>query len=284
MLKLLVCIKQVPMVTELPWDAATGSLKRYMAEGMMNPACKHALEAAVQIKSLYGAHITVLSMGPPAAEEVLREALAMGADRGVLLTDPRMAGADTLITSHTLAMAIRKQCPDFDLILCGSCTSDSETAQVGPQIAEALDIAGAAYAAHIAIEGRTVQVQRECDDFLETLEMEMPALVTIATTGHHPRYASLPGLQNAFECGDIAVLNADAIGLEPGTSGMKASPTRILDVYTPTAGKTNVILKGAAPKMAQTLFERFGDRLSGAMAKDLKTHEHDDFHDESDDE
>ena len=136
MLKLIVCIKQVPMVSELPWDSKTGTLKRDMAEGMMNPACKHALEAALQIKNHHLAHITTLSMGPPMAEEILRESLAMGADRGILLTDPRMAGADTLITSYTLARAIIKECPDFDLILCGCHTSDSErsrSAGAGPE-------------------------------------------------------------------------------------------------------------------------------------------------------
>ncbi len=284
MLKVVVCIKQVPMVTELPWDASTGSLKRNMAEGMMNPACKHALEAAIQIKSRYGAYITALSMGPAAAEEVLREALAMGADQGILLTDSRMAGADTLITSHALALAIKKECPDFDLILCGCYTSDSETAQVGPQLTEELDVAGAAYAADIQIMEQTVRIQRECDDFLETLEMETPCLITVATRQYMPRYASLSGLQDAFEKGTVKVIHADDIGMEPEISGTKTSPTRIVEVYSPTARKKNIMLKGTALKMVEMLFEQFGDRLSGAMAKDIKTHDHDDEHDEIDNE
>ena len=279
MLKLIVCIKQVPMVSELPWDSRTGTLKRDMAEGMMNPACKHALEAALQIKNHHLAHITTLSMGPPMAEEILRESLAMGADRGILLTDPRMAGADTLITSYTLARAIIKECPDFDLILCGRHTSDSETAQVGPQLAEELDIAAVAYVEKIEISGRRVRMQRESDDFLETLEMDMPGLITVTTTGYPPRYAPLSGLQNAFEAGDIVLRNMDDLGLEFGAVGMKASPTRILDVYSPTARKKNIVLKGTPKKSAENLFDQFGDKLSGAMAKDLKTHDHDQ-HDE----
>lgn len=282
MLKLIVCIKQVPAVSELPWDSKTGTLKRAMAEGMMNPACRHALEAALQIKNRHGAHITTLSMGPPMAEEILRESLAMGADLGVLLTDPRMAGADTLITSYTLARAINMECPDFDLILCGCHTSDSETAQVGPQLAEELNIAAVAYVEQIEISGRRVRMQRESDDFLETLEMDMPGLITVTTTRYLPRYVPMSGLQDAFETGDVVLRNLDHLGLDSAAVGMKASPTRILDVYSPTARKRNMILKGTAKKSAENLFDQFGDKLSGAMAKDLKTHDHDD--DESEDE
>ena len=282
MLKMIVCIKQVPMVSELPWDSKTGTLKRDMAEGMMNPACKHALEAALRIKSRHGAHITTLSMGPPMAEEILRESLAMGADRGILLTDPRMAGADTLVTSYTLAHAVHTECPDFDLILCGRHTSDSETAQVGPQLAEELNIAAVAYVEKIDITGRRVRMQRESDDFLETLEMDMPGLITVSTSGHSPRYAPMSGLQDAFASGDIVWRNMDQLGLEFGAVGMKASPTRILDVYSPTARKKNIVLKGTPKKSAENLFDQFGDKLSGAMAKDLKTHDHD--HDQNDDE
>jgi electron transfer flavoprotein beta subunit len=284
MLKLIVCIKQVPMVSELPWDSKTGTLKRDMAEGMMNPACKHALEAALEIKSQYGAHITTVSMGPPMAEETLRESLAMGADRGILLTDPRMAGADTLITSYTLAHAIKKECQGFDLILCGRHTSDSETAQVGPQLAEELDIAIVAYVEKIRISGRRVRIQRESDDFLETLEMDMPGLITVTTTCYLPRYAPMSGLQDAFDTGEIICRNLDDLGLDSRAVGMSASPTRILDVYSPTARKRNLVLKGTAKKSAENLFDQFGDKLSGAMAKDLKTHDHDQHDDERDDE
>lgn len=274
MLKLIVCIKQVPMVSELPWDSRTGTLKREMAEGMINPACKHALEAALQFKHEYGADITAVTMGPPMAEEILREAVAMGADRGILLTDKRMAGADTLITSYTLARAIEEKCPDFDLILCGCYTSDSETAQVGPQLAEELDIAGAAYVESIKLKGRTLIMERESDDFLETLEMDLPGLVTITTRQYMPRYASLAGLQDAFDTADVIILSADDLNLDIKKLGMKASPTKILKVYSPTAEKENIVLKGAGKKIIDTLFNKFGDKISGAIGKDLKTHDH----------
>jgi electron transfer flavoprotein beta subunit len=284
MLKLIVCIKQVPMVSELPWDSKTGTLKRNMAAGMMNPACKHALEAALEIKNRQGARITTLSMGPPMAEEVLRESLAMGADRGILLTDPRMAGADTLITSFTLGRAIATECPDFDLILCGCHTSDSETAQVGPQLAEELGIPAVAYVQQVEITGRRVRIQRESDDFLEIIEMDMPGLITVSTTGYPPRYVPMSGLQQAFDIGEIICRNLEDIGLESTAVGMKASPTRILDVYSPIARKTNIVLKGTPKKSVEALFDQFGDKLSGVMAKDLKTHDHNQNDDEIDDE
>jgi len=274
MMKLIVCIKQVPMVSELPWDSKTGTLRRELADGMMNPACRHALEAALQLKHEHGGHITAITMGPSVAEEILREAVAAGADRGILLTDRLMGGADTFATSYTLARAIEKTCPDFDLVLCGCHTSDSETAQVGPQLAEELDIPGAAYVEHLELNGSILRMQRLSDNFLETLEMDMPGLVTVTTQLYSPRYVSLSGVQDAFEKADILFVSAEDIGLDRNRIGMKGSPTRISDVYSPTSDKKNIVMKGAARKIADQLFEKFGDRISGAIGKDLKTHDH----------
>jgi electron transfer flavoprotein beta subunit len=271
-LNLVVCIKQVPMVSELPWDSKSGTLRRDVAEGMMNPACANALESALQIKRRYGAHISAITMGPPMAEEVLYEAIAIGADRGVLLTDARLAGGDTYATSFTLARAIEKVCPDYDLILCGCYTSDSETAQVGPQLAEELDIPGAAYIEELEINGRTLRMQRLSDDFIETLEMDLPGLVTVATAANIPRYPTLEGLETAFDRPDIQTLSAADLDLDPKTIGIRGSPTKILNVYSPTAEKKNLIMKGAAKKIVDEIFEKFSDRIGGAIGKDLKTH------------
>jgi electron transfer flavoprotein beta subunit len=284
MLKLVVCMKQVPMVSELPWDARTGTLKRELADGMMNPACRHALEAALQLKHRRGADITAVTMGPPAAREILHEAIAMGADRGIHLSDPRMAGADTFVTSFTLARAIGHVCPDFDLVLCGSHTTDSETAQVGPQLAEELDVPGAAGVEHLEIEGATLRMRREADDFLETLEMDLPGLVTVTTRQYPPRYVSFSGLEDAFGDVEILTLGCEALGLDPAAVGMKASPTRILKVYSPVAQKENVVLKGSPKKVVDELFDRFGDRIGGAMGKDLKPHDHPSENEWTDDE
>ncbi len=132
MLNIIVCIKQVPMVSELPWNSKTGTLKRDLAQGMMDPASSRALEAALQIKESCDAKICALTMGPPMAEEILHQAKALGADEGVLLTDRRMAGADTFLTSHILSRYILNHYKNIDLVICGSQTSDSETGQVDP--------------------------------------------------------------------------------------------------------------------------------------------------------
>jgi len=275
MIKLIVCMKQVPMVSELPWDSKTGTLKRTLADGMMNPACKHALEAALQIKQIHGGTIAALTMGPLSAEEILREAIAMGADRGILISDKRLAGSDTYVTSYTLAKAIETVCPDFDLILCGCHTSDSETGQVGPQLSEELNIPGVAYVEHLELINRSIQIQRTSDNHLETLEMDLPALITLSTSHYCPRYTSLEGLQLAFENADISIFNGDDLGIDPKQIGVKGSPTRIVKVYSPMTKKKNVVLTGSTKKILDQLYDQFGDRISGIIGKDLQTHYHD---------
>ncbi|HBB16057.1 MAG TPA: hypothetical protein DCZ97_03315 [Syntrophus sp. (in: bacteria)] len=270
MLNIVVCLKQVPMVSELPWDPATGTLRRELAEGMMNPACRAALEAALRIREAQGGKITAITMGPKMAEEVLREAIALGADRGVLLNDRKMAGADTSVTSFTLARAIEKTCPEFDLVLCGFATSDSETAQVGPQLAEELDIPGVGYVDQIAVSGRTVRMQRLSDNFLETLEMDLPGLITVMTGAYIPRHVPMGGLQAAFDIADIVTLDAASLDLDPERIGVKGSATKILSVTSPLAGKKNVVLTGTPKRIVEQLFERFDDKIGGAIGKDLK--------------
>lgn len=275
MLKIIVCVKQVPMVSELPWDSKTGTLKRDLAQGMMDPASRRALEAALQIKENQPARICVITMGPPMAEEVLHQAKALGADEGILLTDRRMAGADTFLTSRILGACIQKIIREFDLVLCGSQTSDSETAQVGPQIAEELNIPAAGYANHIAIKDNIAEVQRHVDDFFEILEMDLPGLVTIDLSAYKPRYISLFGVETAFEHPEIRKVDVAQLGFMDTFNALKDSPTRIMDVFSPTTQKENRVLKGAVKKVVDELFDEYGKVISGAMGKDLKTHEHD---------
>jgi len=270
MIKMVVCIKQVPMATELTWDMKTGTLRRDLADAMMNPACKHAMEAALSLKEEHDGHITAITMGPPMAEEILREAIALGADRCLMLSDRAMAGADTFMTSYTLARAIEIYCPDYDLILCGCHTSDSETAQVGPQLAEELDIPGIAYIENLEIDGKTVRAQRISDNFMETLEMDLPGLITITTQNYLPRYVPMSGLQDAFAVPGILTVSASDLGLDPDTIGMDGSPTKMLDVYAPHAQKKNIVLKGAPKKIIEELFDRFDDKIGSFICKDLK--------------
>lgn len=274
MLNIIVCIKQVPIVSELPWDSKTGTLKRELAQGMMDPASRRALEAALQIKERNTAHISAVTMGPPMAEEVLHQAKALGADDGILLTDRNMAGADTFLTSRILARFIQKKGGNFDLVLCGAQTSDSETAQVAPQLAEELDIPAITYADSIEIIDNTAEVHRHVDDFFEVLQMNLPGLISVDLTAFIPRHLPLVGVEHAFKNPDIRTISAGQIGLHDSFNALKDSPTRIIEVYSPTAQKDNRVLKGAVKKIVDQLFDDYGKVIGGAMGKDLQTHDH----------
>ncbi|MDI6741702.1 MAG: electron transfer flavoprotein subunit beta/FixA family protein [Smithella sp.] len=269
MLNLIVCIKQVPMVAELPWDEKTGTLRRDLAPGMMNPACKHALEAALQIKEKYSAKITAITMGPPAAGEVLREALALGADEAILICDRLFAGSDTFATSLVLQKAIKKKCPKFDLILCGAYTADSETAQVGPQLAEELKLPAVAYIEKLEITGRTLRVRRLVDNFRETLEMEFPALVTVSMENYKPRYTALDGLERAFAAKKIIVMNATALGLSAAVAA-RGSRTKVRQVFLRKAQKGNVMLQGAASSVVNDFLDKHQRRIGAAIGKSIE--------------
>ena len=270
MLNLIVCLKQVPMVTELPWDEKTGTLRRELAAGMMNPACKHALEAALQIKEKFSAKITAITMGPPAAEEVLREALAMGADKAIMVCDKLLAGSDTYATSLVLTAAIKKECPQFDLILCGAYTTDSETAQVGPQIAEELNLPAAAYVEKLGIHGRTLRVRRLVDNFRETLEMEFPALVTVSMENYRPRYTGLSGLKEAFDANEIGVLDAEALGLNASSIDKKGSRTKVRNVFLRKAQKGNVLLQGTASAVVTEFLDKYQRKIGTVIGKSIE--------------
>jgi electron transfer flavoprotein beta subunit len=275
MLNIIVCIKQVPMVSQLPWNSKTGTLKRELAQGMMDPASRRALEAALQIKENQKAHICTVTMGPAMAEEILQQANALGADEGVLLTDRKMAGADTFLTSHILSRFIQRECKDFDLVICGSQTSDSETGQVGPQLAEELNIPAIGYVNKISVNNNIVEAQRHVDEFFEVLEMDLPGLITIDLDAYKPRYLALEGVEKAFENPDIRIIGAKKLGLDESFNALKDSPTRIIDVFSPTTANTNRQLKGGVKKVVDQLFDEYGKVISSAMGKDLKTHEHD---------
>jgi electron transfer flavoprotein beta subunit len=274
-LDIIVCIKQVPMVSELPWNSKTGTLKRELAQGMMDPASRLALEAGLRLKKASQSddcriRVTALTMGPPMAEEVLHQAVALGADHGVLLTDRKMAGADTNLTSFILGRYIRMLKPDTGLVLCGAQTSDSETAQVGPQLACELDFPAIGWASDIRLTRKTVVVTRLVDDFMETLEMDLPGLVSIDQGAFVPRYAGLAGVAQAFAAPKIEVVDAQRLELDNDFNALKDSPTRILDVFSPATQKESRVLKGAAKTVVDQLFTDYGKVISSAMGKDLK--------------
>ena len=256
-MNIVVCVKQVPDTNEVKLDPVTGTLIRDGVPSIMNPDDKAGLEAALELKDATGAHITVVSMGPPQADDVLREALAMGADEAILVTDRAFGGADTWATSTTIAAAVKML--DYDLIITGRQAIDGDTAQVGPQIAEKLDLPQVTYAAEIKKEGNEVTVKRMLEDGYMTIKMQTPCLVTCIKELNAPRYMSVPGI---FECYSkpLTILDFEALKDEPlielDTIGLKGSPTNIFKSFTPPQKGVGVMLEGADKATAADLADR----------------------------
>ncbi len=239
-MKIVVCIKQVPDTAGGVQFNPDGTLNRAAMLTIMNPDDKAAVEAALRIKDQYGAEVTVLTMGLPKATDVLREAMAMGADHGVLITDRCLGGADTWATSSTVAAGIRKM--DYDLVITGRQAIDGDTAQVGPQISEHLDIPVVSYAQHIEIDGDSVIVQRQFDDRYHMLKVQMPCLITCLSELNDPRYMTPGGIFDACDA-DITVWSrADLETLDDSNIGLAGSPTKI-------AKASDKVRKGAGEKI-----------------------------------
>ena len=236
-MKIVVCIKQVPNTTEIKIDPVTNTLKRDGVPSIINPDDKAAIEAALQLKESCGASVTVLTMGPPQAEKALREALAMGADEAFLLTDRAFGGSDTLATSTIIAAAVKKLQPD--LVLCGRQAIDGDTAQIGPQIAEHLDIPQITYAAGISYnaENGTLTVKRQFEDRYQTLQVKGLCLITVLSTMVKPRYMNMWDIvdQDAKEIGKIT--NED-LQLDKSVCGLTGSPTKVKASFTKQLDKT----------------------------------------------
>ena len=224
-MKIVVCIKQVPDTKGGVKFNPDGTLDRAAMLTIMNPDDKAGLEAALRLKDQYGAEVTVITMGLPKAEDVLREALAMGADKAILVTDRVLGGADTWATSQTLAGAIRNL--EYDLIITGRQAIDGDTAQVGPQISEHLDIPVISYAQDIKVEDNYVIVQRQYDDRYHVLKAQMPCLVTALGEMNEPRYMTPGGIFDAFETEITVWGRANLVGVEDSNLGLKGSPTQI---------------------------------------------------------
>ena len=193
-MKIVVCIKQVPDTTEIRLDPVTGTLIRDGVPSIMNPDDKAGLEMALELKDQYGAHVTVITMGPPQADDILREAFAMGADRAIHLSDRKFAGADTLATSNAIAGALRML--DFDLVITGRQAIDGDTAQVGPQVAEKLGLSQITYTEEILNvdeTARRITVKRHIDGGVETVEGPLPIVLTVngSAAPCRPRNAKL---------------------------------------------------------------------------------------------
>lgn len=244
MLKILVCVKQVPDVDQMKMDPETGTLVRAGVPAIMNPLDANALSAAVSVKEKWGGEITAITMAPPNAEAVLRECLAVGADRAVLVTDRAFGNADTLATSYSIVSAAN--CVDkFDLIFCGKETLDGATGQMGAQLAERFDAAQVTSASLIKdideASGKLV-VERELEDGIETLEVSMPCLFTMEKTHYGIRIPNLKGKMRAKKA-EITTFTADDIpGLDKGRIGDPGSPTKVPRMFPPMLPEPGVIL------------------------------------------
>ena len=239
-MKVVVCVKQVPDTAGGVQFNPDGTLNRAAMLSIMNPDDKAGLEAALRLKDQYGAEVTVVTMGLPKAEDVLREALAMGADRGILVTDRVLGGADTWATSTTISGAIRNL--EYDLIITGRQAIDGDTAQVGPQISEHLNIPVISYAEDLKIDGDYVIVKRQYDDRYHMLKVKMPCLITALAELNEPRYMTPGGIFDAYET-ELTVWNRkDLKDIDDSNLGLSGSPTKI-------AKASDKVRKGAGEKV-----------------------------------
>lgn len=255
-MNIFVSIKQVPSTNKVEVDAETGVLKRAGVQSKMNPYDLYALETALRLREAHGGTVTVGTMGPPQAQAVVREAYLMGADAGYVFSDRRLGGADVLATSYTLSQAIRSV-GDFDLIVCGKQTTDGDTAQVGPAVAEHMGIPHAAWVSRIGVWGNGVEVEQQLSDVVETVRMPFPCLVTVEQDIYMPR---LPSLRRARE---VAAMPVTVVGLDafldpdPAHYGLAGSPTQVERIFPPPAGAQREVLRGegSAAKLLEQLVQ-----------------------------
>lgn len=254
-LSIIALVKQVPDVERVRFDRETGRLDRASAEAMINPFDLNALEAAVLVKERVGGTVTTISMGPPQAKSALRDTLARGADRAILLTDARFAGADTLATSYTLASAIKKL-GRFDLIICGEKTVDGDTAQVGPEVAEHLDIPHIGYVDEIkGVTRNGIIVKSKIGRDYRLMELKFPGLITVTKNVNVPR---LPTLRDKLRArrARIETWSADDLAdvADADRFGLSGSPTMVVKVYTPpVGGRKGIVIRGSPREAARRL-------------------------------
>ncbi len=235
-MRMIVPIKQVPETNAVRMDDATGTMIREDVEAIINPLDLYAIEVAIRLRETQGGEVIALSMGPLKAMVALREAIAMGCDSAVLLSDKAFAGSDTWATSYVLAKAIER-IGSYDLILCGERATDGDTGQVGPGIASFLDLPVATYIAHIPnVKNKTCRVHRLIEDGHEILDVELPAVLTVIKEAADPRLPTLRGKQRARQL-DIPVWTAKDIQADADKLGLDGSPTRVVRIFRPQVAR-----------------------------------------------
>jgi electron transfer flavoprotein beta subunit len=253
-MRIVVCIKEVPATTKVNINPETNTLMREGVESIINPYDTYAIEEAVRIKERLGeGTVTVLSMGPPQVERSLKEAISLGADEGILLSDRAFAGSDTLATSYSLAKAIKKM-DYFNLVICGKQAIDGDTAQVGPEVSEKLDVPFVAYVKNIQeITKDKAVVERMMDDGYDVVEMPLPAVITVVKDINTPRIASLKGKMKAKKA-QITVWTAKDIDADEKKIGLNGSPTKVSKIFAPKPRGRGAMLSGESEEIADALF------------------------------
>lgn len=253
-MEILVCIKQVPGSSEVKIDAQTGALIRESVPGIINPTDRNALEESLRLREKHGGKVTALSMGPAQAEEALREALAMGADKAVLLTDRLFAGSDTAATSYILRCAVQKL-GHFDLILCGRESIDGVTAQVGPQLAELLGIPQITFVRKVDIVDNTLRAERGLKGSIELVEGKLPLLLTVNKELNIPREITIDDILVACREKEIISWSAGDIGADRSKIGLDGSLTVAISSFVPRRQKKGVIFSGPLKDAVRQLIQ-----------------------------
>lgn len=254
-MNIVVCVKQVPGTTDIKIDPDTNTLVREGVESIINPFDTYALEEGVRLRERCGGKVTVVSMGPPQADAALREAISLGADEAILLSDRAFAGSDTWATSYVLSKAIAK-IADYDVVLCGRQTLDGDTGQVGPGLSEMLGIPFVAYVSKVEEIGEGVmRVQRMVEEGYENIEMNLPAVITVVKEINVPRVPSLRGTMKS-KTAEIPVWTAADLGAEEDRAGLAGSPTRVVKVFFPKREHRSEMLQGSLEEQLDQLVER----------------------------
>jgi electron transfer flavoprotein beta subunit len=255
-MKIIVCIKQVPETNNVSLNKSTGTLNREGVKSIINPEDKNALEMAMELKDKHNGYVTVITMGPPQAKEALIEAYGMGADDVILLSDRAFAGADTLATAYTLFKAVEK-IGVFDVILCGRQAIDGDTAQVGPQLAEFLNIPQITYALKSEVKDNKIIVDKETEEGTLKMESSMPCLITVLSKANEPRYPSFKNMGKIFRNEkEIYVWTIKDLNVDPGKIGLEGSPTKVFKAFVPKKDSgNNKVYKGIPKEMATNVVE-----------------------------
>ncbi len=251
-MKIVVCAKQVPDTNEVKLDPVKGTLIRDGVPSIINPDDKNAIEAALQIKDqVPGTTVTVISMGPAQADVALREALAMGCDEAILVSDRKFGGADTWATSSTIAGAIKKV-GDYDLVITGRQAIDGDTAQVGPQIAEHLGLPQVSYAEGIEVCGDYLKVQRQFEDRYHVIKIKMPCVLTAIAELNDPRYMTVSGIVSAYDDKTVTTWTYEELKdfVDESNLGLKGSPTNVKQSFTKQPKPAGTVLKDLTPDEA----------------------------------